>query len=364
MPKLFLIAILLFTLPLNNVSAQNTSQTIRGKIIDSESKKALKNVEVFVSGTTIGTTTNKNGEFILHSPEIPCHVGVMHVAYQPKVLTINKSEEVEVELTKSVKSIGEVKIKGKNKRKQNLRMFKKYFLYYAENSQVKILNDSVLRFRKDEYDFHTFCTSPLIIENKHLGYQIKVLIKDFHVCKKDKVGGKKISINSFTDNALFKLEAFYYYQDMPVSSSITKTLIKSNRRKHYYGSLRHFLTSLYANNLVTNGYKLQCIPESGDKAIILSKTGENIKRYRFQSEKVKVTYCESFDHKPINLTSGVTAFTEWPTVFISLEKEFDVHPNGTSSNLSFEVHGAMGQRSLANTLPSNYIPEKNPAFNF
>jgi hypothetical protein len=364
MPKLFLIAIILFAIPLNNVCAQNNSQSIRGKIIDAESKKALKNVEVFVSGTTVGTTTDENGEFILNSPEMPCHVGVMHIAYQPKVLTITKAEKLQVELSKSVKSIEEVKIKGKNKRKQNLRMFRKYFLYYAENSQVKILNDSVLCFKKDEYDFHTYCTSPLIIENKHLGYQIKVLIKDFHVCKKDKVGGKKISINSFTDNAVFKLEAFYYYQDLPGKGSIQNTLIKNNRRKHYYGSLRHFLSCLYSDKLQSNGYIIYSIPDSGLNAIALSNASDDVKQYKFQSDMVRVKYCENFDNKPANLSKGVAAFTEWQTIFISLGKEFDVRPNGTSSNLSFEIRGAMGQRSLANTLPNNYVPEANPEFNF
>ncbi|WP_282013803.1 carboxypeptidase-like regulatory domain-containing protein [Marinifilum flexuosum] len=348
---------------ITSIHAQNKQQQISGKVVDSKTKAPLVNVEVFVSGTTVGTTTNDKGEFKLNSPVVPCHIGLLHVAYQPLVLTISDNSFLNIKLSKKTRNIHEVQVKAKNKRRANLRMFKKYFLYYAEKSQVKILNDSVLRFKKGEYDFHAFCNSPLIIENKHLAYQIKILIKDFHVCKKDKVGGEKISINKFTKNALFKLQAFYYYQDINRRDSVEQNLIKMNRRKHYYGSLRHFLSSLYSNELGKNGFSLQSIPNSGKDAFTLTSGNDQLKRFKFMAEKVKVTYHEDFAHRPVHPEQIQGSYATWPTTFISLGHEFEIRPNGTSTNLNFEIHGSMGQKSLANTLPDNYIPESNPDFN-
>ncbi|WP_321308880.1 carboxypeptidase-like regulatory domain-containing protein [Marinifilum fragile] len=353
-----------FLVLIPSIHAQTKQQQILGKVVDSKTKKPLVNVEVFVSGTTIGTTTNHKGEFKLNSPLAPCHIGLLHVAYQPLVLTITDNSFLNIELSKKTRNIHEVQVKAKNKRRANLRMFKKYFLYYAEKSQVKILNDSVLRFKKDEYDFHTFCNSPLVIENKHLGYQIKILIKDFHVCKKDKVGGEKISLNTLTENALFKLKAFYYYQDTDTRDAIERKLIMNNRRKHYYGSLRHFLSSLYSNELGKNGFSIQSIPNSGKDAFALTSEHGQTKRFKFMVEKVKVTYHENFEHCPVHPEQIHGSYTTWPTTFISLGDEFEIRANGTSTNLNFEIHGSMGQRSLANTLPDNYIPESNPEFNF
>lgn len=354
MNKNFLIILILLFSSLQQINGQET-KTLFGRVIDSKSKKPINNVELFISGATVGTTTNEEGEYTLNSPYIPCHLVVMHVSYQSAVLTIGTSGNYDIELTKEQYGIDEVRVKGKNMRRRNLRLFYDYFLWNTTKRQIKVLNDSVLKFKRNDTDFHAYCTSPLLIRNEKLGYNMKMLIQDFHVCKKQFRSGKKLELNS-GGHGVFKLKAYHYYTETGQPTAERRNEIRNNRRNHYFGSLRHFFTSLYHGKLKENGFLVKSKIDSIQYPFVLTMAQKDSKRYKFNSNIISVVYYEDYDDKPINLNYEYNGYRYHPSSFISLGKEFVVRSNGTSPHLLFEVKGSMGAKSPANTLPNDYLP--------
>lgn len=354
MNKIKLLSLIILFTSLQSVYAQNDEHLLSGRIIDHESNEPIKNVELFISGATIGTTTNENGEFTLKTPFLPCHLVVMHVSYKSVVLPVTKSDSFSIQLSKINHGINEIRVKGKNMRKRNLRLFYDYFLWNTDKRQIQILNDSILKFKRDEYDFHAYCNTPLVVRNNKLGYNIKILIQDFHVCKKKEE--KKALLNS-GGTGIFKLKAYHYYLEMGQFNEEQRTQITNNRREHYYGSLRHFLKSLYHDNLKENGFSIKKRGDTIRYPFVLTLAQKDFKQFRFNAEKVSVVYYEDFDDQPVNLNYEYNGYRYHPSSFISLGEEFEVRSNGTSPQLQFEVKGSMGNNSPANTLPDDYSPK-------
>ncbi|MGZ2371656.1 carboxypeptidase-like regulatory domain-containing protein [Ancylomarina sp. YFZ004] len=340
----------------NLMFAESIKHTITGKVIDSISKQPIINAAIFISGTTIGTTTNKNGEFKLESPYVPFQLVIMHLSYKLVVLDIKSAGNFHVELINRPLNLSELSVCAKNMRRRNLRLFYKYFMWNSNKQQVKVLNDSVLSFRRDGHDFHAYCKTPLLLENKYLGYNIKLIIQDFHVCKKQMSSGKKLKLKSGSGIGVFKLKGFYYYKPADIENPQKKLVIKRNRRKHYFGSLRHFLTSMYQNKFKENGYDIKAKLDSTKRHFVLTSEEKNLKHYKFGTDTLRVTYFENQDEEPINLNELDGVYYIYTSTLLSLGKEFEVRANGTSRELSFELKGPMGQRSPANSLPDDYTP--------
>jgi hypothetical protein len=149
------------------------SKSISGIVTNSETGKPIPHVEVFISGTTSGCITDSLGIFNLKIPFVPCTLVADHVAYKSFIKTVeNDISKLKISLTPSNYTVDEVTITGKNKRKRNLRFFYSHFI--SENkSEIKILNDSVLVFKRDKMEFIASSNEPLIIINQLLGYKIK-----------------------------------------------------------------------------------------------------------------------------------------------------------------------------------------------
>ncbi|MDE5420008.1 carboxypeptidase-like regulatory domain-containing protein [Labilibaculum sp. DW002] len=356
MNKIKLLSLIILYASLQSVFANNDKQLLTGRVVDIENNEPIKNVELFISGATVGTTTNENGEFSLKTPFLPCHLVVMHVSYKSVVIPVTKSCTFPIKLSKVNHGIDEVRVKGKDMRKRNLRMFNEYFLWNTTKRQIQILNDSVLKFKRDEHDFHAYCNSPLIVRNNQLGYNVKILIQDFHVCKKEFRSGKKLELNS-NGHGVFKLKAYHYYTKTGQFNSETLTKIEDNRREHYHGSLRHFLTSLYNGKLKENGFSIKVKEDSIRYPFVLTLAQKDSKKFKFNADKISVVYYEDFDDMPINLNYEFNGYRYHTSQFISLGQEFEVRSNGTSPHLVFEVKGAMGNNSPANTLPDDYCPK-------
>lgn len=81
------------------------AQTFRGTVIDHDTKKVIKDVNLHLPELNIGTVSDDQGVFALsHLPKGKFHVEVTHLNYQPQVFTINTTEDqaVVIELKSSV----------------------------------------------------------------------------------------------------------------------------------------------------------------------------------------------------------------------------------------------------------------------
>ncbi|MDR0699958.1 MAG: TonB-dependent receptor, partial [Tannerella sp.] len=95
----------------NSVSAQ----TIRGKVIDSQTNELIVGASVIVkgSGSGTGTVTDINGEFILNIGPLPGVIEVHYLGYKPQEIDIYEiSELITIYLTEDFSLLNEVVVVG------------------------------------------------------------------------------------------------------------------------------------------------------------------------------------------------------------------------------------------------------------
>lgn len=105
-----IIGIFLLILIGNLAFAQSTK--VRGKITDAKTGEALPLVNVFFVGTTIGMTTDFNGEYFLETREVVSELSASFVGYEPQTVKINKGgfNTVDFRLNPSTIALDEVKV--------------------------------------------------------------------------------------------------------------------------------------------------------------------------------------------------------------------------------------------------------------
>ncbi|MCK4344564.1 MAG: carboxypeptidase-like regulatory domain-containing protein [Bacteroidales bacterium] len=216
--------------------------TINGKITDKKGDP-LSYATVFIANTTFGSITDKNGFYRLDRIPYGQHILVVsYVGFETSMVTIvvdKASIEHNVKLKQSTIKLDEVKVvedKRKNKWNQNFKKFKDYFIGTTPNATYcEITNPQYLRFHfnKDTKTLTAESNEILIIENKALGYRIHYLLELFELRR----NGSSIYLGKARFEPLAPANSFEAYE------------WKNNRQNAYYGSFRHFLTSLANNTL-------------------------------------------------------------------------------------------------------------------
>ena len=166
-------------------------KTIRGKVVTTKGLP-LVGASVYINSTSIGTTTNDEGEFELVIKNgkydlIASYIGFNTAQYSLDTETIN--QPIVFKLNPKSNMLDEVVVSNKkNKmsaedRAYFLAQFKNTFLGKTNLSkQCRILNEGVIDL---DYDIATrileaSVSEPIIIEHKGLGYKIyKALISQF-----------------------------------------------------------------------------------------------------------------------------------------------------------------------------------------
>jgi len=100
----------MLVLSISQVMAQN-SRTITGKVTD-EMGTPIPNASVVVKGTTLGTTTDKEGSFSLKVPETAKTLVFSSVNFAAREISIGKSSTVNVNLTPETSNLDEVVVVG------------------------------------------------------------------------------------------------------------------------------------------------------------------------------------------------------------------------------------------------------------
>ncbi len=118
----------------SNLEAQNLS--IKGKVINAETKKALPYVSVFVKNTTIGTTTNKDGEFILNNLSL----GTITIVFssvgfetQEKIIKVGTTSYLEIKLKLSAITLNEFVVETAKNQLTNFRQITPSSIISEEN---------------------------------------------------------------------------------------------------------------------------------------------------------------------------------------------------------------------------------------
>jgi hypothetical protein len=213
--------------------------TIAGRVVNAETGEPLENVNVFLSFTTIGTSTDSIGVFTLTGvPVGEYDLIASRVGYERQVIAARflrtDSLHYDIRLKPRVLQTAEVEVTAERDDvwKDNLERFVKAFIGETEHAgQCRILNPEVLSFRYRNDTLIASSDSLLHIENAAIGYRLHLVLASF-------------VWNIAHDNGRYLI--YPRFETLISRSANEKSDWKENRKHSYDGSLKHFLHALYS----------------------------------------------------------------------------------------------------------------------
>lgn len=322
------------------------SQTIQGSVFD-EYKKPIMGVSIYLDGTTIETSTDENGKYVLNlSSRINTSLIIKLMGYETVFIADPfKSENLKIYLVPKQFLLNEVVIKKELfSRKQKLIVFREQFLGTSKAGRsCTISNEEDINF---EYDYdnnilHASANVPLKIKNNYLGYEIEFDLQEFYLTFLTKSIKSQDVIKSFFLGSTF-------YKEIEKGEKVNK-----KREDAYYGSKMNFFKNLSENNwgkdkFVINKGGVQINPE-----LHFTITDEaNLKKIVLTN--YKTNKAETSNQKHYEDYYLIYKKSRQSKVFF-LTDTFYVDEYGNNSNSDeIEFNGEIGQNRLGDMLPMTY----------
>ncbi|QSE98881.1 carboxypeptidase-like regulatory domain-containing protein [Fulvivirga lutea] len=345
-----------------------TYRFIKGRVIDKNTKEPIPGVNVFISNTFNGASTDVNGEFHFQAlVEDNFELVASHISYHPYIFylkSISNLNKIEIELKENVSELNEVVINFSNKEwEDQLKIFKREFIGTTRNSaKCEILNPEVINFDFDEEkNILTASANELIIvENESLGYKVSHLLVLFEY-KNDQV----------------KYVTKPKYDYLEHKNRIQERRWEKRRDEAYKGSLDHFINSLVNKNLKKDGFEISLVNSLEPDRLRLplwKKTllddRDSIKllefdqylevRYKELEESSYRNYIDKeFRHLVKSSYQRETTNTRPQTSILEINspKGYAVIKDGKLDDpTSLIQHGYWGWKRTADILPLNYEP--------
>lgn len=189
MKNLLILFIFLFSIQPSFLLSQ-THCRISGQVTDLESGQPLYFANIFLSNTTIGCASDKDGNYLIenvppgHYDLVATMIGHEHQkrsiqVFYAKDMTVHFSLKIKVLKGEKVSITGEIPEEWK----KNLEIFKKLFFGVKKFAdKCKIQNPEVLdlNYHKKSGQFRAFAEEPMIFTNNALGYKITLVIEEFN----------------------------------------------------------------------------------------------------------------------------------------------------------------------------------------
>ncbi len=236
---------------------------VAGWVRTYKTKEPLIGANVFINGTTIGTTTDDYGNYRLPSLQEGSHLlifsylGYEIVSYPLKVLD-GQAFRINGLMNEKITQLRNVEIQSKPlveeyQHSKYLRLFSREFIGRSANaSRCSIENPNALDFGKDEEDMLLWAESdrPIIVNNLALGYRVSFDLEYFRL-----------------DSGVTKFYAKARFENLSPENKRTRKRWKRNRQKTYEGSAFHFFKSLMLDRLEVEGFELLYLAEDGRDSI-------------------------------------------------------------------------------------------------
>ncbi len=231
---------------------------IIGRVISQADTKPVANASVFLSNTTIGTTTAGDGTFLLQNinpGKYDLVISIIGFETQKLAITVGSADLKLVDITLYPKTIAlnQVIVKAKRNDPERQKYLDKFTTAFLGSSDFargcKILNPEVIDFRFNADSNKLEASSPnfLIIENNALGYSIKYLLNYFML-----------------DNSHFDTRAFNYYGYVLFANMEGTPAQQKEWQKHrseaFQGSQLHFLRSVINDRIGQEGFRVLRLP--------------------------------------------------------------------------------------------------------
>ncbi len=237
-------------------------QTFSGTVYDRSTDSTLSYAMVYISGTSVGTYSDINGNFeldISNYKSRPITISLLGY-YSVTLSEHSENKKYQIYLIPKIKELKEVIVTAPGNRDANLKIFKKEFLGETQNSMYcKILNedDIFLSNKSDSGTLKAFSIKPIIIQNKALGYTITYYLDKFIYSSTTKEWGSLTTrewgrVHELIESVTM-LGNYIFKDDLLTLSESEKRKVEARRRSAYLGSRMHFFRLLYTGNLIQKG---------------------------------------------------------------------------------------------------------------
>ncbi|HWJ92721.1 MAG TPA: carboxypeptidase-like regulatory domain-containing protein [Flavisolibacter sp.] len=224
---------------------------LKGLVIDAEKGKPIPYASVFLSNTSVGTQTKEDGSFQINIPAGKYDLIVSSIGYETfsrTVSPVSVEDEISIKLKLKAEAMETVVIEPYEKDGWERwgRFFIENFIGTSLNAaHCTIKNTGVIKFRnsKKTNELTAFASEPLIIENRSLGYTIRYQLEEFKY--------------SFKTHYLI-YTGYPFFERMEGNASKQKRW-ERNRKDAYYGSMMHFMRTLFRNRLEQEGFDVRAV---------------------------------------------------------------------------------------------------------
>jgi hypothetical protein len=228
-----------------------SQQTIKGKVVAAANGSPVPGCSVFINNTSRGTISDNNGNFELNDvPGGKHELIVSSIGYETSVYSFSAEQlplQLRVELQVKIKELQNVIVEPSEEQGWDRwgKLFTDNFIGNTPNAMhCKIKNEKAIKFRyfKKSNRVIAYADEPIILENRALGYTISYKLEEFEVNFKTKV-------------TLFF--GYPFFEDMDTNRKGRMSKWKRNRDKTFYGSVMHFMRSIYADSIAQNGFEVR-----------------------------------------------------------------------------------------------------------
>lgn len=343
----------------DDTTAQTSQQYIfTGTVTEAKTGKPLAGVNVYISGTNNGAATDSTGHYRFTTRQtglqeiVASFVGFKR-EIQSLVIGSKNSYQVDFKLKENILELEEVSVVASNRNwKRQYELFRNFFLGNNSFSKnVIIENPEALDFQTGNSSSELIATAKeaLIIQNNALGYQIRAELD-------------RARFNVVKNTGFYKV--YPVFEPMETPDKKTAREWREQRERAYEGSVKHFLESLYHDNIRANKFYMD--PSWGLeeaniatsinilKALGADQLNERYKVFQFTAQKINVGYDPNFDRGGrilnFNASSQLVPGREDPYFLVNSDGQlFDPQ--------SIEVSGSWANDRFAKQLPSEFSLE-------
>lgn len=226
--------------------------SISGTVYD-ENGEPLNNANIFLDGTTIGVSSDIDGNYKLESiPPGLYDIVFSHVGYENAVYQISETNggsriqahqmELDLGQLEEVEVISNRINRAETSWQQHYAVFRTEILGQSENAQKSVIeNPEALdfTFNVDRNSLSAFSQFPLQIRNDALGYRVSYFLESFRKEETD-----------------LRFRGKIRFKNLEPLNAAERREWRKNRKESYYGSFNHFKKSLLNGDLKKEGFRI------------------------------------------------------------------------------------------------------------